>query len=60
MNELERALLDLESDALDYYLETTSTDKIRDDIQEVKHKAACSTESGVLRLAIQSVLDNLQ
>lgn len=53
MNELEMALLDLNDETLDLYLEITPTRNIRADILEIKTKAMLSTTDGALKMKIQ-------
>jgi hypothetical protein len=57
MIRLEAVLLDETGDALDLYLEDSKTKDIMADIKYIKQKAAGTTETGRLRMAIQTVLD---
>jgi len=57
MNRLELALTDKTNAQLDFYLEDSSCEEIRIDIEEMVFKEKCSTDSGVLKQKIQEVLD---
>jgi hypothetical protein len=55
MNELEKALLGGHT-ALDGYLQFVSVEDFRRDIEEIRKKAALSTDAGRLREKIMEVL----
>ena len=59
MNDLEKALLDSSDNALDFYLEVESTANIRKHIEEIKAKAAGSTDAGRIKLALQRLVDSI-
>lgn len=56
LNRLELALLDKSGIQLDLYLEDSKTADIMRDIEELRMKAAVSTQAGVLRERIMAVL----
>lgn len=58
MNELERALESDENWPVDCYLENTPTDEIRQHVNEIKSKAAHSTDNGRLKKKIQDLLND--
>ena len=60
MNPLELALLQNSGSVedLDFYLETTPTETVRKDIEEIKRKAADATNATQKLAAIKAVLDN--
>ena len=56
-NRLELALLDLSDMQLGLYLEDVTDAQVRRDVEDIRCKAALSTDAGVLREAILSVLN---
>ena len=59
MNRLELALLDESGFQLDFYLEDESTKNIMKHIQEIKEKAMCSTDSGIIKKKLQEFVDSI-
>ena len=59
MNRLEIALLDLSGMQLDIYLEDTETKQIMADIEEIRKKAALSTDAGKLKEQIMDILSGV-
>ena len=57
MNNLEIALLDRSGMHLDLYLEDTGTKQIMADIEEIRKKAALSTDAGKLKEQIMEILN---
>ena len=60
LNRLEKALLDDSGVGLDLYLEDTPTMQVMADIEDIKIKAALSTDAGVLREKVRAVLDGVE
>ena len=61
MNRLELALLDASNMQLDLYLEDEASCEIRAHIEEIKHRAAMSTDAGRMKEAIMEILsDNVE
>ena len=59
MNRLEMALLDKSGMQLDIYLEDTETKQIMADIEEIRKKAALSTDAGKLKEQIMDILSGV-
>ena len=56
MNELEKALRYANNDEFDFYLELTSTESIRRDIEEIRREAADQSDATRKIDAIKSML----
>jgi hypothetical protein len=56
MNQLERALLDLSNNNLDFYLEVTPTVKIREDIEDMRSRQASLTDAGRIRERLREIV----
>ena len=56
MNELEKALRYANNDEFDFYLELTSTESIRRDIEEIRRKAADQSDATRKIAAIKRIL----
>jgi len=59
VNKLEKALASSGNYDLDFYLEVESTDDIRRDIEDIKQKAICNTDSGLIKQKLQELIDNI-
>ena len=60
MNRLDLALLDATGLQLDLYLEDTATKQIMADIEEIRTKAALTTDAGRLCLRIRELLKEVE